>query len=422
MKRKKIIPYLILLLTIPSIVQWLNFDTQKTTAFWWLIDFLIIVLLIESKSKFNRINDNPIFVQFFLLCVIVESAYGIFRSQGYWDYKALIANTFTFLLPIGIFVFSNPKVLSRTIYIWLKYCLVLFWIILPIMQPECVGKFLVPLLFLLLFIKPIPIKYKIIIAIYFSLIFILGSLGARSTVIKFTVALMFGLSMYILNYKSLVLIRLLQLVLLLFPLILFVFAVFGNFNVFKMDDYLVKDKVMVKDSYNSKEQESISSDTRTFIYREAIVSAFKNNYVLFGNSLARGYDSDAFADTDKYRRGERYDSEVSIINVFTHFGIIGVVVYWLIFISSTYYAIYKSNSSYMKMLGLYVSFRWVFAWIEDFSRFDLNYLFIWIFIAMCYSDTFRLMNDFEFELWVKSIFGKRAVMSEDLIKSQNSRI
>ena len=43
------------------------------------------------------------------------------------------------------------------------------------------------------------------------------------------------------------------------------------------------------------------------------------------------------------------------------------------------------------------------AWIEDFSRFDLNYLFLWIFIGMCYSPVFRNMSNNDFRNWLYNI-------------------
>lgn len=52
---------------------------------------------------------------------------------------------------------------------------------------------------------------------------------------------------------------------------------------------------------------------------------------------------------------------------------------------------------------LYVAFRWTFAWIEDFSKFDLNYLFLWIMVGICFSPLYRNMTDEDFKLWVKSI-------------------
>jgi hypothetical protein len=184
----------------------------------------------------------------------------------------------------------------------------------------------------------------------------------------------------------------------------------GFFNVFKFKEYLPKDwNYEIDGGYNSDKVERLDRDTRTFIYEEAISSAISQNYVIQGHSLARGYTSKVFAFMDLHGRGERASSEVGIVNIFTYFGMLGVFTYFGIFLSATYQAIYKSNNIYMKVVGFYVTFRWFFAWIEDFSRFNLNYLFLWIMIAMCFSLQFRSMNNRQFEIWVRSTLSKYKV-------------
>ena len=58
----------------------------------------------------------------------------------------------------------------------------------------------------------------------------------------------------------------------------------------------------------------------------------------------------------------------------------------------------------MYIIALYVSFRWAFAWMEDFTRFDLNNLYLWVILSMCYSPYFLQMTDGEFKLWAYNIF------------------
>jgi hypothetical protein len=274
------------------------------------------------------------------------------------------------------------------------------------MQPEAPAKYLVPIMFMLLLIKPLSFRNKVIVLTFFSFIFIYGSLGARASVIKYSISFLIGLSLYTGIYKRKALVKTAHFILMFLPFVMFILGGLGIFNVFKIDEYLPSiSGVEVGNAYDRNERETISADTRTFIYAEAIGSAIRNQYVIQGRSLARGYDSETFADTDFYNRGERYASEVSIINIFTYMGLIGVFVYFLVFYIASRKAIYQSSNQYMRMLGVYVSFRWVFAWIEDFSRFDLNYLFIWIMIAMCFSNAFLQMKDQDFEIWVKGIMG-----------------
>ncbi|MCL5129861.1 hypothetical protein [Algibacter sp. L4_22] len=420
--KNKILPYLIIVLTFVSITQWLNIDTSNLTVIWWGIYLSILSLFISSKKLYFKGQSTPFFIKLFLILIGFEFLNGIVLAEGYWDFKALINNALAFLLCLSIYVYSTPQLLSKTLSIWFKLALIAFFLFLPIMQPEAPAKYLIPILFISLFIKPLPFKTKLIILLFFSFVFIFGGLGARSSVIKYLIALLMGVSVYTNIYKSKIIIRIAHGVLMFLPFVLLIVGLLGVFNVFKFDEYLPKSlDIEVTNSYDKDEKENLNADTRTFIYEEAIISAINGHYVMLGNSLSRGYKSPYFGDGDFYGRGERYNSEVSIINVFTHFGIIGVLVYFGIFYMATYKAIYQSKNNYIIMLGVYVSFRWVFSWIEDFSRFDLNYMFIWIMISMCFSEQFRSMNNKQFEFWVRGIFEKRYRRLEFLINKRKMK-
>jgi hypothetical protein len=134
-----------------------------------------------------------------------------------------------------------------------------------------------------------------------------------------------------------------------------------------------------------------------------------------GRTPARGNDSEHFGlfafEELKTGRYERYVNEVSILNIFTWTGLIGVVLYFMIFFKSVYLAIYKSNNFFMKVVGLYVMFRWMYAWVEDFNRFDIMNIVLWMLIAMCYSEQFRNMSDSEFKSWLNSIFKRKIYLN-----------
>ena len=104
---------------------------------------------------------------------------------------------------------------------------------------------------------------------------------------------------------------------------------------------------------------------------------------------------------------ERFANEVSILNIFTWLGIVGVLLYFLIFIKATYLAINESNNIFIKLIGLNISFRWTYGFVEDFSRIDLSNIFLWLMIGMCFSESFRQMTNAEMKYWVRGIFEKQ---------------
>ena len=190
------------------------------------------------------------------------------------------------------------------------------------------------------------------------------------------------------------------------PIILFILGVSNIFNIFKIEEELgIENKFQMKNS--TGDEYSALTDTRTFLYAEEIQSAIKNKYIIIGRSIARGYDSTSFGEMINsalhLKRNERSSCETSILNIFNYFGLIGVCIYMFIFWKAYYLAITKSKNIFIPVIGIYVAFRWLFAWIEDFSRFDLNYLFLWIFIGLCYSPVFRNMTNREYKNWFYTI-------------------
>lgn len=195
--------------------------------------------------------------------------------------------------------------------------------------------------------------------------------------------------------------------LLILPVVFFILGITNTFNIFNIEQELGLENKFIMKSKKGNEYSALT-DTRTFLYVEEIQSAIRNNYTLLGRSIARGYDSMAFGDgIDKakgIKRGERESCETSILNIFNYFGIIGVVIYFLTFAYASLTAIYTSKNIFIPIIAIYIAFRWLFAWIEDFSRFDLNYLFLWILIGVCCSPIYRNMSNREFRIWVKKIF------------------
>lgn len=162
-------------------------------------------------------------------------------------------------------------------------------------------------------------------------------------------------------------------------------------------------------------EDDLSADTRTFIYIEVIKSALQHNYVIGGRTPARGNDSMAFgalnAEELKTGKYERHSNELCHTNIFTWLGLIGVVLYSLIYLRSSYLAVYKSNNIYIKFLGCFIAFRWAYGWIEDINRFDIANISLWMMIAMGLSVQFRNMNNKEFANFIKKIFVKETCQS-----------
>lgn len=394
---KKILPYTILLVSISSILQWCSLPIGNTFV-WWLLQSFILYIIIKLQP--NKYQILPI--KLFLICLMGATLYGaFFMAENYWDWKLLVNNLMTFSLAFVAYTYSIPSLLVSTLKCWFKYAWIILFLLMPFLASDAYGRFLVPFTVLALCFPLLTKKYIILTFIAYIITVVLG-IQSRSDIIKFTITLLLGISLIIIPqlWKSKKRIQFIMNTLMIIPIILFTLGATGIFNIFKIEEELnLKDTYTMTSEYGN--EYSALVDTRTGLYIEEIESAINNDYVIYGRSIARGYDSQLFGESinelTQTQRGERGSCETSILNIFNYFGLIGVCIYMLIFWKAAYLAISHSNNSFLPVIGIYVAFRWSFAWIEDFSRFDLNYMFLWILIAICYSPIYRKMNNQEFK-------------------------
>ena len=418
LSNKNILANLIVLITIISVNEFSFFPIGNTLSSWCVYFITILFFLNGTKYYYNSINNkNLIFVKFYLGWLIISIVRGVFEAEYYWDFKSLIHSGSALLIFISIFVFTNPNLIQHILSKWLKIALPLFFVFMFFITRESFGSYLIPISFFLLFFPYLSKKWKVVILL-FSIFLVFIDLDARSTAIKFTFAFLLSFLFY---FKSLIKFKILNLLIICsfsIPFLLLLLGITGVFNVFKMDKYIkgdLSEKVIIN---NEVIISDLKSDTRTFLYKEVITSAIKNKYVLIGRTPARGNESEAFgihaAEELKTGRYERYGNEVSILNIFTWMGIVGVVLYLLVFFKAALLAISKSNSNFLRILGIYVTFRWIYAWVEDPSVFNINNILLWIVIAICYSEQFRNMSDTDFKNWLNSIFKRQPYLNSGI--------
>ena len=415
---KYFFPFLIVLLTLVSVNQWTSLPVGNQFTTWTLCFILLIGFIIQKKFFYDKVNDpNLKFVYAYLLWIFICFIRGVFIAEHYWDYKNLIGSSLGLFVIYAIFVFTNPTVLQIVMHSWLKYALPLFFIFIFFIDRGASGFYLMPLSLLLLFYPSLNIKWKIIVIGLFLLVIIIG-LDVRTNVIKYVITFVFS---FLLSFRKILnskLFRLTYVFFLVIPFILLFLGISNIFNIFKIEDYVKGNYETTSVIGGKQEVDDLKADSRTFLYEEVIGSAIKNDYILVGRSLARGNDSAAFgahfAEELRTFRYERIENEVSVLNVFTWTGVIGLILYFLIFYKACHLALYKSNNSYIKIIGFYVAFRWMIAWLEDFNRFDINNLFLWITVAMCFSESFRKMTDKEFRIWFQGLFEKKKPLTRKM--------
>ncbi|NRT13281.1 hypothetical protein [Flavobacterium sp. 14A] len=408
--------WLILLITLIRVGTYTVLEIGNT-IFWWVLEFAIImifaILAYKSPNENTAAKAKP--VKYFLIWNFICILRGFFVASNYWEFKNLVGTGFMLFIPLVVYILDDTLFLQNLIRRWFKYMPILFIFLIPYTfgtehGADLYGKYFIPVLFLLPFIMLLSPKYRYYL-LFLTIVVLFFSLDARSNIIRFIFALIIGLSYYCRRSISIKLLRITGFTFYLLPIILLSLGIFGMFNIFKMNEYIEGDYESTTNINGKSKSSSLTADTRTFLYEEVLQSAVKHEYVLFGRTPARGYDSEYFrkmvSKDLKMNTKERFGSEVAVHNIFTWNGLIGVVLYFLVFIKASLLALYKSKSYLMKLLGVFVAFRWTYAFVEDFTTFELQYLFLWVTIGMCYSTKFRRMTDLEIKIWVNGIFDKR---------------
>lgn len=400
---------LVFLVTIISVNPWIRFPIGNTIST-WCIDFLTIFTIFwYKKVYFHPINKKYynvvyIYLVWLFFCVIR----GVFIADNYWEWKNLVAATVALLLPVFVYVFSIPSVLRDVLKLWIKYALPIFFIFFIWVLPRGGYYFyLGPVFLLACFMPIIKRKYKwLFVGLLLFMVF--AEIGARSQSIKALVALSMSVAYIFSKYISTRILKMVHWLFYFLPLFLLFLGISGIFNIFQdMDSHKGK-YVEQKVVDGNVVQLDLYDDTRSEIYLEVITSAVLNNYVLWGRTPARGNDSESFSEAVENIDGititERFHNEVCFLNIFTWLGLIGVILYGLIYLRSSYLAVYKSNNIFVKLVGVFVAFRFMYGWVEDINAFDIMNISLWMMISMGFSEDFRKMNNMEFKSWVRSIF------------------
>ena len=423
----RLIPITMIFITVYSVVPYFRpqiplISTLENTTLWWGVSIMILFLFILSKKYYfdKKNDDNMLIVWIYLLWNAVCIIRGMFVAEMYWDWKALTGNAMSLLLPIVIFSSTNKRIVQSMMSFYLKYVLPIFFLFAILIRTDAYGFYLVPATLLMLLFPALTRRQKLL-TLTITVIVLVADLGARSNVIKFGVPMFILVFYYLKNWIPSKTMEIVRVALIVIPFVFFGLGVSGVFNVFNMDEYIGEVTSQGVDGAGERGEQNLAVDTRTFLYVEVLESAINNNYWLLGRTPARGNDSysfglDGFEVTGRY---ERLANEIGLANVFTWTGLIGVIIYLLIFYRASFLAVNRSKNIYVKMLGVFIAFRWLYSWIEDLNNFSLNYFMLMVMLGLCFSRSFRMMSDNEVVIWARGFFDVRYVRLEEYLSSKS---
>lgn len=398
----KIIYVLILLLTFASVnsLSIFSFGNLYTTVF---IQILLILLLLRQKNKQYIIHNKDYkIINLYLFWTVICIFRGFIIAENYTEYRQLLIGSISCLLPTLVWIFYKPEITCRIWSFWFKYGL-LFFALFYWWNIGFTQFYLWPLLILFCFFPLFPRKKAWIIFISGLLFCCLAGIDNRAQIINGIVSLLFGITSYFATKIPHRLFKVGQI--LCYSTILIVFGLVLN-NIGK----ILHDQISIEEAKYGAD-DAFLQDSRSLIYADVISSALNHNYVLWGRTPARGNDIDvsytlffwAYDDSAALNKNERHANESVHLNIFTWLGLIGLALYSYIYFRASYLAVYHSKNSYIKLLGCFIAYRWVFGWIEDVNQFTILNIALWTMIGMCYSEQFRNMTSIEFKQWIRQL-------------------
>lgn len=385
------------------------------TVFDWILKVLLFSYFYGAAKKYVHLRDMDktgyITVFLFLGWITFEFVRAFCFADGYWMWKRIVDSLLGMSIFVIVFLAVHPLWLQGIYRIFLRNYL--WMVLLAIVVTEAHnpnGLNYLPYSTILIFYKYIPKKYRLFVIGVVTLFFITQE--QRNDVLKMLMAGFIGFCItYLVKMIPLWLIKLSHALLLLLPIILLITGYLGIFNPFRMDDYIKGDMTReVKDDKGEAYDDNLKADTRTFIYTNVSYTMDMYDAWLIGRSPAYGDEGPigiaSSVDQDTHLRG-RYGNEVQIMNIQLWYGIIGCVLYFLMYARASFLAVYRSKSLIMKGVGIYVAFLWMWSFIWEITKFEVFFMMNIVFLGLCISKKYREMTDQDFKCWVNGIFNKK---------------
>ena len=371
--------------------------------------FTSLLLLLCTTILFSFVNlkllrivtDSYTRFLFYLWITILFLGFfrGVLIAETYFDWKGILLSNLpfalsTFFIFIGFNITNIKFILGN--YVRYVFLFGFFLIYLGLAtNDQLYPRMMVPVCFLIVFIPYIKKKWGLLVLLV-AIVSCLVSLGFRIHVIKVVIALLI-IILYYLKFIKTRIVNIFFILLIFTPLILLTLGLNGDFNIFEFISSSNDFSYAVK---NRGEYTNMNSDTRTFIYVEVLNSIDSIKELVFGNSMVSDYNSDFFDSADEF--GVRKSSEVGALNILMLYGLFGMVSFLLIIFRISFLAIYDSNNNLSKMLGLVIAAKFITIFIEENTKFDLNFCFFWLMVGLLSSAHFRSLSDAS----IKNYFSK----------------
>lgn len=164
------------------------------------------------------------------------------------------------------------------------------------------------------------------------------------------------------------------------PVVLLCLGLWGGFNVFaEMENTDVK--VVNIDSGRKSENRMLNTDSRTGVYLDVLYSIETPKDIIVGKGIVINLET-SWIDT-------RHSVEPGILNIFLRYGLIGCIVFFIIIYHATKLGIYHSNNSLTQLVAIFLSYKFLYMFIED-ANINIS---MYLAYAICINEKIRSMTD-----------------------------
>ncbi len=365
--------------------------------------FISIFIYFRIKWRYGifRMPLNILLIYgVWLTYLIISLVRGLYLANNYWDYKFLFLSSTSFTLIASVFFVGQNLYFARLVLnFFLKKVFLFGFLIIPlalITDSELYARLMIPIGIYLLLLPYVTKKWRNLI-ILVMIASIIVEITFRTNIIKIAISLAILFLYYFKGWINKGITKIIWATFFVTPILFLILALNFDYNVFE--------KMSSNEQYTATnaagETESLSADTRTGLYREVIIDVSeKLQNIIFGKSPSQGHKSSLFFDSGGGMGGIRYSSEVNILNIFLYYGLVGVILFFILLARVSYLAISKSNNRLSKMLGLLIASRFLLSFIEEFTQYDINFYFFWLVLGLVSSSEFRNFSDRDIKMWL----------------------
>ena len=377
----------------------------------------LVFLPLSFRTLYRNYKDlfwkNSLYiVTIFFISNIFIVLHGTLNLKDLYDYVDLVTNqlVLALVIPFSIYFGVNNKLFEGAIQGYLKYSFFITLILLITTQdtgPLGFARSMYPILLFLLLVPFIDYKYSFfILAMTAGLV--VNFYFQRSVLLNFIATTFIMATYYFRRFKiTLISMKLMRYIFLLCPFVSIYLALFHNFNIFQYIeglDILGNFELSYVDGSGGRD---VLVDSRTGIYEDVFFELKKQSAYIFGLGANGKTDTSLFnVDFENYGAiysNGRPSTESGMLNFIQWGGILGSSVYYYLFWKTSYLAIYKSKNWFFVMLGVWISFKCFYSFIEDILIFGPSTIFLFITIGLSLNSELRMLDNNNFKKYIKSI-------------------